>query len=426
MRKGGSELKPFLASVLTLAMTFTVSGCGKTESDHVTITYGFWQSNLLPYIEERIAAFETENPNIHVELIDNVGSDHSFRDYWTDRNKEREAGGLPDVFQMNATNVRTYANAGKLMALDSWIAETDTVDMDNFPSSVNEIYYCNAQQVGIPIDYDTIGLWYNKELFDRAGVEYPTLNWTWEEAMTAAEKIDALGDDIYGTLGGNLDQRGYYNTVAAMGGYINRDNRFGFDLPETRAGIQYWYDWTKYAPDVDYEAVNGVQDRSLFLAGKIGMAFGGDWEIADYLSDTSAIADQVAVTELPVMPNGKRGSVIHGKANVVSADTKYPEAALKLLAFLSTDESYQKLGETGKCIPAHMMYSDLFFEQYPDYDMGIFLRAAVDYASPYPSSSLVGWDSVVKDHMHEILSGAVTVEEGCDQITRDLTALGKQ
>ena len=56
------------------------------------------------------------------------------------------------------------------------------------------MYNFNGAQCGIAMDYDTIGLWYNKTLFDEAKISYPTDDWTWADLTNAAKAITALGN----------------------------------------------------------------------------------------------------------------------------------------------------------------------------------------------------------------------------------------
>lgn len=426
----GRGRRSWTAAVLAavLGCCLLLAGCSLgssagTGGGQVTITYAMWQTNLTDYMKERIASFEAANPNIHVELKTYADYQNAPGQYWQDMNAASRED-LPDVFQMNALHVQEYQRAGKLLELDNLISGEKGISVDHFPDSLTRIYEVDGRQYGIPIDYDTIGLWYNKDLFDKAGVAYPTRSWTWEDFTGAARKINALGGGVHGFIAGNQDQLGYYNTVAACGGTIVQDDRFGFDDEKTQAGIQYWVDLTKVSPTLEEIDASGGP-HMLFMQGKAGMVFGGDWEAADFTGSDSTVASVINVTEMPTMPNGKKGTVIHGKANVISAGTKHAEEAKKFLTFLSAPESYEKLGATGKCIPAYADYADTFFGLYPQYDMGIFAREAVEYGAPFPSSSLTGWSEVVVEKMTPILKGTVSVRDGCAQIMDALNAKAK-
>lgn len=410
--------------ILTAAVSCCLfAGCSNSQSasggNPVTITYEMWQTNMTDYMKERIASFETENPNIRVELKVPENYQTSSADYWKELNAD-SAENLPDVFVMNAPNFRSYMNEGKLLAINNLIDSSKIISMKALPVSLTDIYKQNDKQYGIPMDYDTIGLWYNKELFDKAGLDYPNLHWTWDDLMSAAEKIDSLGEDTYGFITGAVGQFGYYNTVSGCGGKIaDADGNLCLDDTKTMEGIQAWIDASAYSPTTE-EIEDSGGPHMLFMKGKVGMTFGGDWEAADYTSSDSVVADVINVTELPAMTGGSRMSVIHGKANVVSAKTKYPDAAKKFLEYLSSAESFEKLGHTGLCIPAHSDYADLFFKQYSKYDMGIFAREAVECSAPYPTVSISGWEDTLNAEIIKMLNKEVSVSDGCSEFMKEI------
>lgn len=197
------------------------TGCANSSpasgSDQVTITYEMWQTNMTDYMNERIASFEAVNPKIKVELKVPENYQTSSADYWKELDAD-SAENLPDVFVMNAPNFRSYFNEGKLLSINDLIDSSKIISITALPVSLTNIYKQEDKQYGIPIDYDTIGLWYNKQLFDKAGIAYPNQHWTWDDLLSAAEKIDSLGDDTYGFITGAVGQLGYYNTVCGCGG----------------------------------------------------------------------------------------------------------------------------------------------------------------------------------------------------------------
>src|SRR5699024_4293935 len=108
----------------------------------------------------------------------------------------------------------TYADAGMLADCTEIVDEANysEISVENAKGSDGKIY-------GVPKDKDTIALLYNKELFDQAGVEYPSRNWTWDDLESASQKIyDATGK--YGYMAYAHDQVGYWNFVYQNGGTI--------------------------------------------------------------------------------------------------------------------------------------------------------------------------------------------------------------
>src|SRR5690625_5807737 len=90
----------------------------------------------------------------------------------------------------------------------STMIDSGAIDRANYPDAMNALYVMDGEQYAVPKDFDTIGLWFNTRLFDEAGVEHPTAEWTWEDFRSAAKTIsDELGDQgVYGFAGGVANQ----------------------------------------------------------------------------------------------------------------------------------------------------------------------------------------------------------------------------
>src|SRR5690625_4009066 len=124
-----------------------------------------------------------------------------------------------------------------LLPLSSLI-ESGDIDPANYPDAMNALYVMDGEQYAVPKDFDTIGLWFNTRLFDEAGVEHPTAEWTWEDFRSAAKTIsDELGDQgVYGFAGGVTNQALVYPAIMQAGGEIISEDgtTSGYDSPEAQ------------------------------------------------------------------------------------------------------------------------------------------------------------------------------------------------
>jgi len=385
----------------------------------VQIHYAYWASPMDDYYAQCKAEFEAANPNVTIVLEPTAWSE-----YWTKLETAATGGSVADVFHMNGVNIKKYADGGVLLSMDDYIAGSG-LDMSAFPQAMNDMYNFMGAQYGIAMDYDTVGLWYNKDLFDQADIDYPNSDWTWDDMAEAAAAITGLGDDIYGFAAGFQDQQGIYNTVYAQDGWFVKSgddgDTFGFDDPNTRAGIQCWVDVMEDGSSPSEVSLEENEGYLQFMAGKIGMIFSGDWMVAFYSSEDSSVAEVCDVAELPLMANGQRASVIHGKANCISAATEYPDEAWAWVNYLAGAEANQRMGEMGIAIPAHMDYSSLFFDAYPQYNMSIYSDAALNYSYAYPSSlDRPDWADIVRTELQSAFKLEITVDEACDNIMAQL------
>jgi multiple sugar transport system substrate-binding protein len=389
------------------------------KAEPVEIHYAYWASPMDDFYAKCKAEFEAANPNVTIVLEPTAWSE-----YWTKLETAATGGSVADVFHMNGVNIKKYADGGVLLPLDSYIASS-ALDMSKFPQAMNDMYNFNGAQYGIPMDYDTVGLWYNKTLFDQAKIAYPTDSWTWADLTKAAAAITALGDGNYGIAAGFQDQQGIYNTVFAEGGWFVKGSEsgdtFGFNEAGTRAGIQCWVDLMKAGYSPSEASLEENEGYLQFMAGKIGMIFSGDWMVSYYNGADSSVAGKCDVAKLPLMENGQRASVIHGKANCVSAATQHPDEAWAWVNYLAGAEANKRLGEMGIAIPANTDYSSLFFGAYPEYNMGIYSDAALNYSFSYPSSlTRADWADIVRTELQKAFKLEITVDEACDNIMSQL------
>ena len=420
------KIKKLLALVLCIVMSLSLVACGgggetadePAEGEKIEIHYAYWQDALGTYLEECKAAFEAENENITIVL-----EPTAWGEYWTKLETAATGGSAADVFQMNGPNIYKYADAGVILSLDDYIASSG-LDMGNYPAAMTSLYNVDGKQYGIPMDYDTIGLWYNKELFDAAGVAYPDESWTWEDLAAAAEKLTDADAGVYGIAAHYADQGGFFNTVPAAGGYILNDDATasGFDQPGTIAGLKCWIDLMEKGYSPSQASLTENAEYIQFMSGKIAMLYAGDWFAATFVTDP-AFAEKCDVTMLPTI-NGNRASCIHGKANCVNAATKNADAAWAWVNYLSGDAANEALGNTGAAIPAHTAYSHLFFEQYPQYNMGVFSQMAEECAVPYPTSKGFNeWADVVWNELVPVYSLETSLEEACARIHEQMNAI---
>ena len=159
-----------------------------------SITVNIWDSNQQKGIQEIADKWtETSGVKVNVEVVD-------WDNYWTLLEAGASGGTMPDVFWMHSNTAQIYMENDILLDLTDYIAKDSTVDMSKFYEGVKNLYTRSDGKVfALPKDHDTIALLYNKAIFDKYGVEYPTDNWTWENMYEAAKKItEGSNGDIYG------------------------------------------------------------------------------------------------------------------------------------------------------------------------------------------------------------------------------------
>lgn len=381
------------------------------------LNYGIWDNVQQPAMEEIIDAFNEEYPNIEVSI-----TTAPFDQYFTRLQTQAGSGEMPDVLWMNGPNVQLYASEGMLMPL-SELLEAGDIDPGNYPGAMNELYTMEGEQYAVPKDFDTIGLWYNKRLFDEAGVEYPSDGWTWDDFRSAAKTIsDELGDQgVYGFAGGVANQALVYPAIMQAGGEIISEDgtTSGYDSSEARQAFQMLADMVEDGLSPSVATTTDTEYYELFSSERAAMAWDGNWRVATY-ADSPAM-ENIQVTHLP--REQRQATPIHGIGNAVAANTSEPEAAAAFLAFLGGEQAAIIQAEMGTANPAFTGSQDAYIASVPEFDLQVFIDAAEEYAIQYPVSlNTAAWLNEESEYFPALISGEMTVDEGTSALAEAMNA----
>jgi multiple sugar transport system substrate-binding protein len=274
-------------------------------------------------VEAIIAAFEAEYPGIKVEA-----SSAPFGDYFTMLQADFVGGDPADVFELNYENFVAFASNDILLDLSEYVDPATPY----YPRALEAFQY-EGKQYALPETFSTVVLYYNKDLFDQAGVEYPTADWTWEDALAAALQIRALGDDTWGIYS-PIQFWEFYKRAAQNGcSFFNEDQSESLvndpacvGALETMIGLMD----SDAMPDPAEQA--GVSDSELFTQGKLGMVVTGIWMIPEYQKATFA-------WDIQLEP-GMKQKAYHFFSNglAVAKNTDHPEEAALWAQFMTANE----------------------------------------------------------------------------------------
>ncbi|WP_446453211.1 ABC transporter substrate-binding protein [Tuanshanicoccus yangjingiae] len=378
-----------------------------TAEEATTITYGIWDSNQEPGLRKIADEFEKQNPGIKVD-IQVTGWDG----YWTMLEAAATGGSLPDVFWMHSNEIFKYGSNDMLLDLTSYI-EKDNVDLTKFPEGLVKIYNVKEKQYALPKDFDTIGLWYNKKMFDEAGLEYPNSNWTWEDLKAAAEKLTKKDGSQYGISAPLINQEGYYNFVYQNGGTIlTEDRKSGYDLKETIEAIDYYFSFVNDGQS--FRTYKDADARAQLENGMAAMGVFGSWQLPAFL-DNEYLSENFDVAELP-SKDGKKASIYNGLGNAISANTEHPEEAWKFVKFLSGEEGQKMQAELGVAISAYEGTADLWANTHKNFNLQAYIDM-VQYGPvrPYTDNTTV-WEEKAYEILQSAYTGEKTAEEACKEV----------
>lgn len=409
--------------VAALAAIALLAGCssgagdgGEAGSGDVTLTYGVWSQDET--MQALIDAFEEQNPGITVDLQVNP-----WNDFWTKLQVGAQGGTAPDAFWMLGDRFQVYAANDQLLPLGDAIDEAG-VDLGVYPEALVDLFTLNDELYGLPKDFDTVGLWYNKELFDAAGVEYPTADWTWDDVSTAAAQLTDPAAGVYGIAAPLNRQEGFYNTVAQAGGHILDGGSSGYDDPKTQEGIQFWTDLVADGSSPTLEQFADTEAVAQFENGTVAMYYGGSFYAQRFYDN----ADLRAKIDVTVLPQGaERATVINGIQNVGFAGTKHPEELKKFLLFLGGKEAAEIQAATGAVIPAYEGTQQAWVDSMPELNLQAFIDQVPDGVVYPVSADTAAWNTLEDEYLPAAWNGTESVKDAADKLAAAMNdALAKE
>ncbi len=403
-----SSEEPSATKTDTAATAAPTEAAAAAPAEKVTISYGVWDTNQATLLQQLADSFEAET-GIHVDI-----QVTGWSDYWTALEAAATGGSLPDTFWMHSNNIYYYASNNQLLDLTGYIDSSEAIDLANYPEGLGKIYNLNGKQYAIPKDYDTIGLWYNKTMFDAAGVAYPNDTWTWDDMKEAAKKLTKADGTQYGILSPLHSQEGYYNFVYQNGGTIvTADKKSGYDDPKTIEAMEYCFNLVRegLSPAITDDAARG----EAFQNGLVAMALFGSWNLSGFAAN-EYIAKNCDVAVLPKSNNGGQASIFNGLGNAIAANTTHPDECWKWIEYLSTEAGQKKQAELGIAISAFNGTADAWTAAYPQFNVKAYLDM-VSYAQirPYTNQTSI-WEDKAYELLTDVYNNGGDVAGACKNV----------
>lgn len=383
------------------------SEAGSEVTEPITITYANFNASggNEATLDSMYQAFHEQNPNITVN-IETIAMD----DYFTTLQTRIAGGTAPDCFEMNIENFAAYASKGILAELSD--ADTSAVNQ----TALSAFTY-DGKQYALPENFSTVILVYNKDLFDKAGIDYPDSSWTREDVDKAAEAIRALGDDIYGIYQ-PVTYNEFYKVAAQYGGsLISADGtQFTVNSKENIAALQSMVDRvqkTNVQPTA--EQMGGMGDWDLFESGRLGMIPTGTW-CFNAFTDACDFAWDICVEP------GQTQKATHFFANALvvnnSASDEAKAAAQKWISFLSSSDEAAKIRlDAGWDLPAinDMNALSSYLEITPPDNRKAVFESLDSLVLPPIITDYSQMSDIISDAVSKAASGECSAEEALNE-----------
>jgi len=411
--------KIFLMLVISLVFIGSFAGWViAVNNQAVTLDYLNFSGagEPLKYLEEMKKVFEQQNPDIKIN-IEVVG----FGEYFTLLQTRIAGGTAPDSYELNYENFVTYAKKGVLLDLEPLFVKHkfDTSVLNN--NALNA-FSVEGKQYGLPAMFSDVVLFYNKDLFDKAGASYPTADWTWHDEQKAAEKIRALGNNIFGICH-PVHFWEFYKVVQQNGGSIfNEDKtKFMVNSPQNVETLQFMVDRVLKSNVMPTEAqVSGMGDWELFKAEKVGMIVTGIWAFPEFIKTCDFEWD------IAIEPgNTKKATHFFSNGLVINKDSKKVEQAFKWISFMSASKEAAKIRvDSGWELPA-VTYPDVlasYLEQTPPASRQVVFDSLQYLVTPPVIEQFAEMADIMGIHLAAARDGAKTPQEALDAAQKELEA----
>lgn len=406
-------MKKIVALVLAISMLLSLAAVAQAED--VTLTYACFSASGAQEetLKQMIAVFEGKNPGIKVD-VQLTG----YGDYFTTLATKVAGGNAPDVFELNMENYLAYMLRGQCADLSAMGIATG-----NYAQGTLDAVSNGGKLYAVPMSFSTCVLFYNKALFDQAGISYPTDDWSWADAQAAAEKIRALGEDIWGYFQ-PISYHEFYKSIAGNGGsLLNEDfSAFTVNKPENVAVLDAMVARVRGENRVmpTTEDLAGRGDWDLFTEGKLGMIVTGIWGFSTFTEKCAF--DWDIVVEPGV---ADKSTFFFANVNCISPASQKQEAAAKFIDAMGSDPDIVKLRLDASwelpTVADQTLLSQYLTITPPAHRAAVF--ASMDYAVAPPA--LV--DASVASEMVNALFGTLetsdqTAQEALDTLQADLEA----
>src|SRR5512141_538365 len=412
-------MKRLMFVLVIASLILTACGGGAqpaASSGPVTISMMMWGDPAeLDVWNQIVADFHQAKPNITVKVeVSDWDSD------WTKLKTLLSAETPPDVFAMDAPLYLDYQSRGVLLNLQPYLDKNPGLLNGVYPQTL-DAYKTPDGMYGLPRDFQTVVLFYNKDMFDAAGVAYPTADWTYDDLRAAAKQLtkDSNND-------GKTDQFGMYSDLWDMeliwseaiwaygGDIISADHtQTLIGEPKAREAWQLFHDMMFVDKSWPTTTTAGEYGGDPFLAGVAAMTSIGHWAVPGY-------ADAKFKWDVAPMPKGPAGQAtsVNSAGFVVGKASKNPDAAFEFLKYVMSEPAQTRLAQLGFACPVlqSVAESDAFLKQDTAINEKVFLDSLAFARMKPVFKGYDEWASAIGDGMATVWTGEAELGPTLDAV----------
>ncbi|HEY8425654.1 MAG TPA: ABC transporter substrate-binding protein [Limnochordales bacterium] len=383
-----------------------------------------WAGTDVAIVEELIARFV--KPAVEKYGIE-VRYEPIAEDFSTYLYNSLSAGTAPDLFYVDIFWAEPLMAAGQLEPLDAYLERSKVLSKADIIPSLLEAFTYNGKVYGIPKDFNTLAVFYNKDLFDEAGVPYPDENDTWKTFTDKLRRVSRPHEGIYGIA--LPPEFARFGAFAYAAGFKLFDERGRSDL--SQKGFVEAFEWytglIKEGIGVLPADLGQSWGGGAFATERVATAIEGAWMLG-FLRDQAPNL-RYGATLLPRHPGtGQRGNFIYTVSWSINAASRVKEEAFRVLEALTSPEAQQWVLQRGLALPSrHALLNDPYFKQptaEAQANLVVFRGASDGNVQPFKFGRYGGdWMTPVNEALSAVMTGELTPQQALADAQRRLDEL---
>ncbi len=342
--------------------------CAKNFDDRTVLQFASWGSEseikiLTPILDD----FEKQNPNIKIQFM------HIPQNYFQKIHLLFASNTAPDVIFINNHYLPVYANAGLLEDLSE---QSKIFEFDKFYSKSLETLSWDGKIYAVPRDISNLVIYYNKDIFDKYNIPYPSDNWTLDDMVKTSQKLTHL-PDVFGI---SFEEEPIFYLPYLMS--FGTKDLTDFEDVKIQKGLKFYSDLRKKYHTAPYKEESASATMAqMFLQGRIGMHLSGRWLVPKYRQEADFDWD---IAPFPML-NKSSALPMDASGWAVAKSSKHKSEALKLIKYLSSEENSEKFAQSGLIVPARIdsANSEYFLDKQKPKNAKVFL-SIIDTSIPTP------------------------------------------
>lgn len=430
---GGVLAAALLAGSLTAcstAATPTTGPSGSAAADKLSVAYWNYGPSAESSNKALAEGFEKSNPGITVNLVPIAGD--NWGGYYANLATLIGSGEKPDLALTASEGIKFLSENKLIVPVNDYLDSKDSAALTaDIAPALLDAFALNGQRVAVPNQWNNMVIYYNTKLFDDAGLDYPSANWTWDDfkktakALTKDTDSDGKNDQYGFTWASNEIFPGILPWVANAGGNLVND-----DVSDATANSEPVVTAVSYLNDLIVEGTAPAPSPmgdifSAFQNGKVAMFGGGRWPSATLLRNGFTSWD------IQLYPTGATYKTVVGAAGyAILTSAASPDLAWQFQKYTSSPAVEDAEIGTPKAprdsIPSLRSTAKKTVDAgIPPKNGALFYDSVDKYPAltPFPAPAKYSeYESTVLRHLQQIFAQEVDVKAGLEALQADLSA----